>query len=367
MLEQYIKTLDELYRIATRSEVIIWAVGDIGTATLDLLCYTGKTNGCIVLQERASSFNNFIYDIPVIDLKVMRHFCDTATFIVAAPTDKSDVLCQTLTAHGCKKIFGLTIYVKKSIAEMLQKMRVDGAVTMWFMNRMTNRLNRVERNICMQNEICRVNTAAFEQYRNCFRGKTVVLVNNGASAKYYKPIDGAVHIAVAGAYRRTDFVSDFVFTHESGDFGNSLETELPKIRHKAFLGKFVEPKSGGYPECLNALRDKAAQYFIGENTFGQMICEDITCRQLTDFWGAWSAAFQFALFTFPDEIRLVGCDITTNDTHAALKRIGYARLKMLAAHLYPSTRISTVNPIGLKGLFQEIYTDEYLATLAERR
>ena len=42
-------------------------------------------------------------------------------------------------------------------------------------------------------------------------------------------------------------------------------------------------------------------------------------------------AFQFALFTFPDEIYLVGCDVTSSDENVLRQKINYSRLKTFAA------------------------------------
>ena len=154
-----------------------------------------------------------------------------------------------------------------------------------------------------------------------------------------------------------------MFTHNSSEGGRNLEASLSKIRNKAFVGKFVAIDGGSYSEYMSTIGDKIARYFIGDNTFEQLIYRDITCHALTDFWGAYSAAIQFAQFTFPDAIYLVGCDVAPNEGYSALKKTGYARLKMLGQRSYPGTNIISINPVGLKGLFQDEYTDEYKASL----
>ena len=44
-------------------------------------------------------------------------------------------------------------------------------------------------------------------------------------------------------------------------------------------------------------------------------------------------------------------------------KIGYARIKMFARLYYPDTEIISINPVGLRGLFRDAYTDNYKATL----
>lgn len=40
-------------------------------------------------------------------------------------------------------------------------------------------------------------------------------------------------------------------------------------------------------------------------------------------------------------------------------KVGYARMKMFAKQYYPDTEIFSVNPVGLKGLFKDMYTENY--------
>ena len=46
-------------------------------------------------------------------------------------------------------------------------------------------------------------------------------------------------------------------------------------------------------------------------------------------------------------------------------RVSYARLKTFADQYYPDTEIISINPVGLKGLFKDIYTEEYKNSLEE--
>jgi hypothetical protein len=70
---------------------------------------------------------------------------------------------------------------------------------------------------------------------------------------------------------------------------------------------------------------------------------------------------QFILYTHPEQIFLLGCDCSLNghfyDQKQSLE-VGpvienWKRLKRFAQTYYPDTRIISVNPIGLKGVFEE--------------
>ena len=72
---------------------------------------------------------------------------------------------------------------------------------------------------------------------------------------------------------------------------------------------------------------------------------------------------QFALWTNPRRLFLVGCDCshgghfytTAQNNELCIDKIyeGYLNLKKFAARYYPQTEIISVNPVGLKGLFKD--------------
>ena len=179
MAIEYIQTLDVLYKVVAGGETIVWTNVTPGVSLLNLLRYTGRMNVCSVVQERVSAFNRFSCGVPIIHLALMPHFRDTATFIVAAPINKNELFYGKLANYGCKKIFCLTEDVHKAVQSELKRLKDSGETTLWQMKYLMNKMKRMEHLINMQHEICKVNTASFEPYRNCFRGKKVVIVNDG--------------------------------------------------------------------------------------------------------------------------------------------------------------------------------------------
>lgn len=74
--------------------------------------------------------------------------------------------------------------------------------------------------------------------------------------------------------------------------------------------------------------------------------------------------------TNPDIIYLLGCD-TSNAGYYNNNRLqyqmntdnlikGYIKLKEFTSYSYPNTRIISINPIGLRGIFEDQYTKTYL-------
>lgn len=93
----------------------------------------------------------------------------------------------------------------------------------------------------------------------------------------------------------------------------------------------------------------------------------------------YSIAFQaihFALFTNAKRIYLVGCDCTNAGYFDGSKQRlsdlvaktsvphwldGYQKVKAFVERFYPDTEIISVNPMGLRGLYSDVYTDDFIA------
>ena len=96
----------------------------------------------------------------------------------------------------------------------------------------------------------------------------------------------------------------------------------------------------------------------------------IETAPLADFWSIVHPALHFSMYTHPKRIFLVGCDNSNNGyIDPSLKQIpmntnilkhGFELLKKHRDYYYPDIDIISVNPIGLKGLFTDVYTQSYI-------
>ena len=98
---------------------------------------------------------------------------------------------------------------------------------------------------------------------------------------------------------------------------------------------------------------------------------DIARMPLHGYSSSVFCALQFAFYTNPKKIYLYGCD-TSDAGHAygANKKITsdnillmkkeWNIIKKIAPVFYPETEIISVNPVGLKGMFHDVYTKSYL-------
>ena len=91
----------------------------------------------------------------------------------------------------------------------------------------------------------------------------------------------------------------------------------------------------------------------------------ITTQALGDFLSVIFPSLQFALYTNPKRIYIVGCDLTNNhfyDNKTTLNNYyntyypTWQKFKKFAQIYYPDTEIVSINPVGLKGMFKDIYS-----------
>ena len=79
-------------------------------------------------------------------------------------------------------------------------------------------------------------------------------------------------------------------------------------------------------------------------------------------------AIQFALYTYPKKIYLIGLDTTQMPNYFGIDNPynttqmikGYKEFQKFAKIHYPDIEIISINPVGLKGIFKDVYTQSYV-------
>lgn len=228
------------------------------------------------------------------------------------------------------------------------------------------------------NEVCAVNSKAFQGYENRFRDKEIVIVGAGPSLNYYTPVKGAVHIGVNTVYRYKKVHLDYLFAHDADrnfDYEERFRG-ISQLECPVFLGRCLRrdwAKDMEFPESYR-IHPNIYSYYR-DIIPSKHIYRDICFHPLMDFGSVIFAAIHFALYTYPKKIYLVGCDTDSNGyffksdcivqkklpkTRRELWLPGYQRVKKYVELHYPDIEMVSINPVGLKGLFHDIYTDNYL-------
>ncbi len=223
----------------------------------------------------------------------------------------------------------------------------------------------------------------FLPFKNYCNGKKeIVVCGAGPSLNDYQPIEGALHIGVNRAFLYEKVNFDFIFAQDyEGIY--MVEEEIVQYRPDScvkFLGtQIIDHKK--IPESL-IIRSKARKfdtdwYIPGTGTGGQLVV-DLDRKPLCNMYNVGQSVMQLALYMNPSKIYIVGCDMSGNhfapghqteeqvkqeglelkkiwerDTQALIAR--WKEIKEFARIYYPQTEIVSVNPIGLKGVFTDLY------------
>lgn len=220
-------------------------------------------------------------------------------------------------------------------------------------------------------ETARLHEKTFGPYKNKHNGEDIVIVACGPSAQNFKYIPNAKYIAINRATRlNIDF--DYLFLEDGGatlkDFNNEMDAYRPG-NCKKFYGTQAPGKiaQGNVIPESSVIKTGASRYhtdsFAKFRGFEPEFAFDLSTRPLGAFGTTALSALQFALWTNPRRIYLVGCDCTatghfysksdTSNLNISSLLKGYKAAKFFAEHFYPDTEIISVNPVGLRGLFKD--------------
>ena len=227
----------------------------------------------------------------------------------------------------------------------------------------------------------------FLPYKNlCHGEKDVVVCGAGPTLNKYKPIEGAIHIAVNRAFLFDKVNFDFIFAQDY--FGIKMVQEqlinYRKDKCIKFLG--TQPlwyKQGIIPESLiikAGAKKFNTDWFIPGGPINGKLVVDIDKKPLCNMYNVGQSVMQLALYFNPRRIYIVGCDMSGNHfangnqtkeqveterkliehiwatrTKELLRR--WSEIKEFAKIYYPDTEIISVNPVGLKGMFKDLYQD----------
>lgn len=211
---------------------------------------------------------------------------------------------------------------------------------------------------------------AFKDYKNYNLGKDVVLVASGPSVKdldYSIFPQNAVYVGVNKSFLIENILLDFLFVndwHKDQDIiDNYKGNDCKKFYSLLPYRHLYNPNLHTIPE-INLLNANASRFVLDE-VVNRKIAYNIEVEPIGDFQSTTFSALQFIFYTNPKKIYLVGCDCSNNghfysdpcrDILCNTLIGNWKRFKHFADIYYPNIEIISVNPVGLKGLFSDLYT-----------
>ena len=226
--------------------------------------------------------------------------------------------------------------------------------------------------------VSKLHSQVFPQFKNCNIGKNVTIIGCGPTIKYYNNEANYKNIALNKAILLDNINFDYIFSFDSTIL-NTCPGYIDTIKQKSgikFIGKFLNPEfKQNFPEIKHEEKHNIYRYYVSKRngipslkTFEYELHSDITTYPLPDYYSIAFAALKFTLWTYPDKIYLVGLDTAQTGNffdgpsqyHWKKMIEGYHKFKRFAQIYYPETEIISVNPIGLKGIFKDVYTKSFV-------
>lgn len=235
----------------------------------------------------------------------------------------------------------------------------------------------LNRNIQKNISIAMQHQRVFMPYKNIYNGKNLVLIATGPTLNYYEPLSNVIIFGCNSAFKK-DIPLDFLFMQDYEAVKDYIE-DVPKYvseKCNIFYGYTMEynKKCNQVIPESTAIEHNAHRYYTDWakiKDFKPEFVQDISTQPLC-CWGTIAfPVMQFMLWTNPKKIYLVGCDCSNSHYDNSplvsknLKDLSHLIrpwkiLKQFIQIYYPKTEIISVNPVGLKGIFKDVYTQSYL-------
>jgi hypothetical protein len=222
----------------------------------------------------------------------------------------------------------------------------------------------------------------FGEFRNCNCGKKVVLVGCGPTVSQFVPIKDAKYIGLNRAFLYDKVHFNYLLTIDKHGLDVGSENYWPGFLDYNCV-KFVGDQNIGrdyqIPQPYMYADARIRRYKTSAGHLPGQFVVDLDTEALKNATSCSLQGAQFALFTNPKQLYIVGIDCTVSslshfiggayDTRArnesaahcdATQVADWKRLKIFVETYYPDTEIISVNPVGLKGIFHDVYTRSYL-------
>ena len=221
------------------------------------------------------------------------------------------------------------------------------------------------------------------QYKNINIGKDIIIYAGGPSIFDYQDEYTTASTIKCGVNGITALVPDLNYLitedtfiqepHVNQDLdnykGNNCQKFYGILPHRRLLElNQFEPFTERI-KPYNIHNANATQFLISD-VFKDRWAVNIETEAIGDFGGAVFSALQIMAYTRPKRIFLIGCDCTNSKCayHTDRKKQimhsdkidGFKAFKEFAQTTYPDIEIISINPVGLKGLFKDIYTEKFL-------
>ena len=199
-----------------------------------------------------------------------------------------------------------------------------------------------------------------KKYKGINRGKDIYIVGGGPSVKNfeYEKKDSDVFIGINRAFKDERFEFDYLFVQDQLPEGFDDFLKYRGGECKKFMGIICQNVSFGIQDYK--LQGEYERYVLASRVM-KTVPIDITLEPFADLKGTAFSALQFAIYTDPQRIFLVGMDCDNrrnvynkNEDDYRYQFEGWEKMKIAMTDMGVCDRVYSINPVGLKGMFKDI-------------
>ena len=230
----------------------------------------------------------------------------------------------------------------------------------------------------MANAICQLHSQVFPKFKNCHKNQSLAIIGTGPTLVYYEFVKDLVHVGLNKAFLAKNIKKlNYSFAIDYFAVKNYIK-ELKYYDCIKFLGmqaninlNLLDMKTSESTCIPEKIVDEVGAIRFYADAHRKKFFPNIETCPLMDRGSIAFPALHFSLYTAPKRIFLIGCDTKhngyydgTNDNSAWLlldmALDGYIKFKSFVKIYYPDIEIISVNPIGLRGIFRDVYTKSYV-------
>jgi|GEM_PF-4479033 len=406
------ETLSTFYqKISQADKFSIYCAGEFAALAVQYCISKNlreKMDCCVISQREIFDVDN-ILGVPVIE------YCDfsgkkNALIVVAVLNEKvRSEIRESLMADGFNNLYLLSREEYSAINELIADFSADIRSSLIGLRkdvyRLAQQLQNVQDYIDKRlyhdltylvkniNAVTETHKANFGPYKGINKGKTIIICAPGESLNKYEYDPEFVHIGVNSTLLQERIKLDYAFLQH---FPSEKDSEASnKVFDKRIREQYFYALKN--TKCVKFIGQLLGSYSYTSPPFGEFSDGNFKTYYLADYldndycvdirYGLIRggnivlSALQFALFTNPEKIYLVGCDGYTNgkrmyfhkeydrlfresisDTMRedinSIMRDHHISIKEFAEHSYPNTEIIMVNPVCYSGIYNETTTNE---------
>ena len=277
--------------------------------------------------------------------------------------------------QATRTLFGVP-YMKERIVENKKKMYFMGICYRSKTLPQTNIIREKEREAALlwpafyAQVVYAQHQQTFLKYQCCHHGQDVALIATGPSIKDAPPMNNVICCGVNRAVTMKQYKLQYCFMQDYPAVRDFISETFNYEGCVNFFGFGISSTPSNPYAIPRYIEEKAKAKRYYMHWMSPRIYSDISVYPLLNYDTVAHCALNFLLYTHPRRIYLIGCDCNSagsfdsNVAHPGLNtsnvRTGYAKLKSLRDYTYPDVEIISVNPVGLRGMFRDMYTKEYL-------